>query len=83
MTDRKDIYSKALDLNALTIREGVMLYTQSPLDELMFVADKIRGIHNPVKNVGWMIDRNVNITNVCFSQCTFCNFCRKQGADDA
>ena len=83
MTDRKDIYSKALDLNALTIREGVMLYTQSPLDELTFVADKIRRIHNPDKKVGWMIDRNVNITNVCFSQCTFCNFCRKKNSTDA
>jgi len=83
MTDRKDIYSKALDLNSLTIREGVMLYTQSPLDELMFVADKIRRIHNPDKKVGWMIDRNVNITNVCFSQCTFCNFCRKKNSTDA
>jgi cyclic dehypoxanthinyl futalosine synthase len=30
-----------------------------------------------------MIDRNVNITNICFSQCTFCNFCRKKGAPDA
>jgi cyclic dehypoxanthinyl futalosine synthase len=30
-----------------------------------------------------MIDRNVNITNVCFSQCQFCNFCRKKGDPDA
>ncbi len=30
-----------------------------------------------------MIDRNVNLTNICFSQCTFCNFCRKKGSDDA
>ena len=30
-----------------------------------------------------MIDRNVNITNVCFSQCSFCNFCRKKNSDDA
>jgi cyclic dehypoxanthinyl futalosine synthase len=30
-----------------------------------------------------MIDRNVNITNICFSQCSFCNFCRKKGESDA
>jgi cyclic dehypoxanthinyl futalosine synthase len=30
-----------------------------------------------------MIDRNINITNVCFSQCTFCNFCRKKESEDA
>ena len=26
---------------------------------------------------------NVNITNICFSQCSFCNFCRKKGSADA
>jgi cyclic dehypoxanthinyl futalosine synthase len=30
-----------------------------------------------------MIDRNVNHTNICFSQCSFCNFCRKKGSADA
>jgi cyclic dehypoxanthinyl futalosine synthase len=30
-----------------------------------------------------MIDRNVNITNICFSQCRFCNFCRTAKSDDA
>jgi cyclic dehypoxanthinyl futalosine synthase len=30
-----------------------------------------------------MIDRNVNITNVCFSQCKFCNFCRRKDSPDA
>ena len=30
-----------------------------------------------------MIDRNVNITNICFSQCRFCNFCRTAKSEDA
>jgi cyclic dehypoxanthinyl futalosine synthase len=49
----------------------------------MFVANKLRQIHIPGKIVGWMIDRNVNITNICYSQCTFCNFCRKKDSPDA
>jgi cyclic dehypoxanthinyl futalosine synthase len=49
----------------------------------MYVADRLRQIHIPGQNAGWMIDRNVNITNICFSQCTFCNFCRKKGSPDA
>jgi cyclic dehypoxanthinyl futalosine synthase len=49
----------------------------------MFIANKLRQLHNPGRTVGWMIDRNVNITNICFSQCTFCNFCRKKGSEDA
>ncbi|NLV18939.1 MAG: dehypoxanthine futalosine cyclase [Bacteroidetes bacterium] len=77
------LYKKALNLEPLDISEGEELYLKAPLDELMYVADSIRQIHNPGKKAGWMIDRNVNITNICFSQCTFCNFCRKKGSPDA
>jgi cyclic dehypoxanthinyl futalosine synthase len=81
--DLQHIYRKALNLDPLTAKEGVELYTNSPLDELIFVANELRQHHNPGKKAGWMIDRNVNITNICFSQCTFCNFCRKKGAQDS
>lgn len=79
----QDIYKKALSLDSLTAREGVELYTMAPVDELIFVANELRQRHNPGNIAGWMIDRNVNITNLCFSQCTFCNFCRKKGAQDS
>jgi cyclic dehypoxanthinyl futalosine synthase len=81
--DFSKLYKKALKLIPLNAEEGEALYLKAPVDELMFVADHLRQLHNPGKNVGWMIDRNVNITNICFSQCTFCNFCRKKGAEDA
>lgn len=77
------LYEKALNLVPLSVEEGEFLYTKAPSAELMFVADELRQLHNPGKAVGWMIDRNVNITNICFSQCTFCNFCRKKGSPDA
>ena len=76
------LYEKALNLVPLDTEEGVALYKEAPLEELMFVANKLRQVHNPGNSVGWMIDRNVNITNICFSQCTFCNFCRKKGSPD-
>jgi cyclic dehypoxanthinyl futalosine synthase len=78
-----DIYEKALRLIPLDVEEGITLYSSAPLEELMFVANKLRQWHNPGKIVGWMIDRNVNITNICFSQCSFCNFCRKKGSPGA
>ena len=77
------LYEKALALESLTVDEGLFLYENAPLDELMFVGDGLRNIHVPGKAVGWIIDRNVNITNVCFSQCLFCNFCRKPGSSDS
>lgn len=77
------IYDKALRLEPLNTEEGVFLYREAPLEALMFVANELRQHHVPGKTVGWMIDRNVNITNICFSQCTFCNFCRKKSSEDA
>ncbi len=77
------LYEKALNLASLSVEEGEFLYDNAPLEELMFVGNGLRQKHVPGKNVGWMIDRNVNITNVCFSQCRFCNFCRKKGDTDA
>ena len=79
----EQIYEKALGLIPLNMEEGLTLYTQAPVEELMFVANKLRQLHNPGNDAGWMIDRNVNLTNICFSQCSFCNFCRKKGSPDA
>jgi cyclic dehypoxanthinyl futalosine synthase len=79
----EQLYEKALDLIPMNVEEGVALYNTAPVEELMFVANKLRHLHNPGKTVGWMIDRNVNITNICFSQCTFCNFCRKKASQEA
>jgi cyclic dehypoxanthinyl futalosine synthase len=77
------IYDKAFRAESIPAREGIALYNQAPLDELVFVADRIRKALHPGNEAGWMIDRNVNITNVCFSQCSFCNFCRKKDSEDA
>lgn len=77
------IFEKACNLLPIETEEGEYLYNNAPLAELIFLAERIRQIHRPGKNVGWIIDRNVNITNVCFSQCSFCNFCRKKGSTDA
>ena len=81
--DLEHIYQKALRLIPLNNEEGTCLYKYAPLEDLMFIANKLRQVHNPGNIVGWMIDRNVNLTNICFSQCTFCNFCRRKGSDDA
>lgn len=83
LNNLEELYEKCLQLTPLDVEEGVALYTTAPIGELMFVANKLRQLHNPGNIAGWMIDRNVNITNICFSQCSFCNFCRKKGSPDA
>jgi cyclic dehypoxanthinyl futalosine synthase len=79
----EQLYDKALKLISLSAEEGLKLYLDAPLEELMYIANRLRQIHKKGNTVGWMIDRNVNLTNVCFSQCTFCNFCRKKNSEDS
>ncbi|NIM36464.1 MAG: CofH family radical SAM protein, partial [Hydrotalea flava] len=78
-----DLYQKALNLEFLTIEEGMFLFEQAPLTELMFVADALRKKQVPHGKVSWQIDRNVNTTNVCIANCKFCNFYRIPGHAEA
>lgn len=68
------IFQKALRLEPVTAGEGMVLYEKVPTAELMMVAAECRQKHVPGYKAGWIVDRNVNITNVCISGCKFCNF---------
>jgi cyclic dehypoxanthinyl futalosine synthase len=49
----------------------------------MYVANELRKIQVPHGKVTWIIDRNVNTTNVCVANCKFCNFYRIPGHPEA
>ncbi|MDD2278767.1 MAG: dehypoxanthine futalosine cyclase, partial [Bacteroidales bacterium] len=66
-----NIYSKALKGQFLSNQEGVSLYCNAPLANLMLVANELRKTQIPGNKVTWQIDRNVNITNVCIAGCKF------------
>lgn len=76
------LYKKALNFEFLTLEEGLFLYEKAPISELIFVANELRKIQKPDNVVTWIIDRNVNITNICVARCQFCNFYRKEGEPD-
>jgi cyclic dehypoxanthinyl futalosine synthase len=78
-----ELYKKALEMGFLTIEEGVWLFEQAPLTELMHIADELRKKQVPHGKVTWQIDRNVNTTNVCIANCKFCNFYRIPGHSEA
>jgi cyclic dehypoxanthinyl futalosine synthase len=75
----KELYSRALAGDFLSIEEGVHLFHKAPLAELMFVANERRKMLVPHGKVTWIIDRNMNTTNVCVANCKFCNFYRIPG----
>jgi len=77
------LLQKALRFEFLTIEEGVFLFKNASLAELMAVADQLRKIQVPHGKVTWIIDRNVNTTNVCIANCKFCNFYRIPGHKEA
>jgi len=78
-----NLYEKALNLEFLTAEEGLHLFKEAPLTELMYVADELRKKQVPHGKVSWQIDRNVNTTNVCIANCKFCNFYRIPGHAEA
>ncbi len=74
-----ELYSRAMQFDSLSMEEGVYLFHNAPLAELMFVANELRKKHVPHGKVTWIIDRNMNTTNVCIANCKFCNFYRIPG----
>lgn len=78
-----NLYDKALRFEFLSIEEGMHLFEQAPLAELMAVANELRKVQVPHGKVTWQIDRNLNTTNVCVANCKFCNFYRIPGHPEA
>ncbi|MBI4486455.1 MAG: dehypoxanthine futalosine cyclase [Acidobacteria bacterium] len=56
--------------------EALALYRQAPTPLLGRLADTIRARKHPNRIVTYIIDRNVNYTNVCVAKCNFCAFYR-------
>jgi cyclic dehypoxanthinyl futalosine synthase len=74
---------KAINREFITLEEGMHLYTAFSLPELMAIANNIRLQLHPQPYVTWIIDRNVNYTNICSSGCQFCNFYRSVNSKQA
>ncbi|MEI7473013.1 MAG: dehypoxanthine futalosine cyclase, partial [Chitinophagaceae bacterium] len=66
-----ELYQKALAFEFLTAEEGIFLFENAPLADLMLVANELRKKQVPHGKVTWQIDRNVNTTNVCIANCKF------------
>jgi cyclic dehypoxanthinyl futalosine synthase len=81
--ETQKLLDKALNFEWLSIEEGVFLHSNAATADLIFVANELRKIQKPDGKVTWMIDRNVNTTNVCIANCKFCNFYRIPGHKEA
>src|ERR687891_66794 len=58
-------------------RDLLDFYTNAPLLELGAEADRVRAQKHPHNTVTYIVDRNINYTNVCVADCGFCAFYRR------
>ena len=66
-----------MDRSSSEFREFLELYDAAPLLELGALADQKRHELHPDGVVTYIVDRNINYTNVCVAGCKFCAFYRR------
>jgi cyclic dehypoxanthinyl futalosine synthase len=73
------LLSRAAEGERLSAAEGERLGAEGSLIDLGLAADAIRRRKHPSGVVTYIVDRNVNYTNVCTTSCRFCAFYRPVG----
>ncbi len=79
----ESLLKRALKLEFLSAEEGEFLFHNAATAELMFVGNELKKQKKEGNKVTWIIDRNLNTTNVCIANCKFCNFFRIPGHEEA
>jgi cyclic dehypoxanthinyl futalosine synthase len=74
--------AKAERGDRLAFDEACALYAEAPTHLLGRLADGVRARKHPERIVTYIIDRNVNYTNVCVARCNFCAFYRPVGSGE-
>jgi len=79
----ESLLKRALNKEFLSAEEGEFLFHNAATAELMFVGNELKKLEKKHEKVTWIIDRNLNTTNVCIANCKFCNFFRIPGHAEA
>jgi cyclic dehypoxanthinyl futalosine synthase len=82
MSDIQPILDKALAGTRLTGEDATALLESNDFVRIGLAAHEIRMRKNQTDVVTYIIDRNINYTNVCNVVCTFCAFYRRPGKPD-
>jgi len=78
-----DLLIRASNFEFLSAEDGLFLFKNASTSSLMHTANELRKKQVPHNKVTWIIDRNVNTTNVCIANCKFCNFFRRPGHEES
>ena len=77
-----DLDRKVREGGRVDRHEALDLYLRAPTSNLGRLADDIRARKHPERLVTYIIDRNVNYTNICVARCNFCAFYRPVGSSE-
>jgi cyclic dehypoxanthinyl futalosine synthase len=75
----KGVLDKALEGERITDEDALTLLGSRDLIAVGRVADELRNRKIDKRRVTFIVDRNVNYTNVCYTDCDFCAFYRRPG----
>lgn len=79
----EEVLAKALAGERLSEAEGLRLLLEADFLSLGMAARRVADRLHPDGLVTFVVDRNINYSNVCTARCRFCAFYREKGAPDA
>ena len=83
MTEVDSILNKALEGHRISAEEAVALFASTDMTLLGNVASRLAKKKRSDNIITYIIDRNINYTNICVTDCSFCAFYRKKEDLDA
>lgn len=76
------IFQKVIDGQRINFDEALNLYKEADFYELGQLAHQVRLQKHPEPNVTYVVDRNINYSNICVCACKFCAFYKEPDQDD-
>ncbi|HTG17233.1 MAG TPA: cyclic dehypoxanthinyl futalosine synthase [Blastocatellia bacterium] len=81
-TELEELLDRIASAERLSYEEWKSVEDSASTEELGRLADELRRSLHPGGVVTYVVDRNVNYSNVCVSVCSFCAFYRKPGSPE-
>jgi cyclic dehypoxanthinyl futalosine synthase len=79
----KKVLTEIMREKRLSPEEALILFKKADLLELAKASDAVCRRKHPEEIVTFLIDRNINYTNICQNQCSFCAFYRTKDHPEA
>ncbi|MDA8100545.1 MAG: dehypoxanthine futalosine cyclase [Nitrospiraceae bacterium] len=83
MTNHASLQARVSRGDRISIEEGTTLLREADLLTLGELANAVRKRLHPERIVTFIVDRNINYTNICVNRCKFCAFYRTQDSPEA